>query len=75
MTYIHSYTERSGSPYPGFVNLSEQHTDTDSVKNVLTVRQQGHHGLKQASIVLSDDEMLKLSADILEHLNAKARQA
>lgn len=71
MTYIHAYTEVSGAPYPGFLNLSVQHTEVDPDKNVLTVRQQGHHGLKQASIVLSDTQMIELAAAILDHLNAK----
>lgn len=75
MTYIHAYSEASGAPYPGFMNLSQQHTDSDPVKNVLTVRQQGHLGLRQASLVLSDDQLLYLAASILEHLNEKARQA
>ena len=71
MTHIHAYTEMSGAPYPGFLNLSVQHTEADPDKNVLTVRQQGHHGLKQASIVLTDAQMIDLAAGILNHLNAK----
>lgn len=71
MTHIHSYAEVSGAPYPGFLSLSVQHTEADPDKNVLTVRQQGHHGLKQASIVLTDAQMIDLAADILSHLNAK----
>lgn len=71
MTHIHAYTEVSGAPYPGFMNLSVQHTEADPDKNVLTVRQQGHLGLKQASLVLSDGQMIDLAAAILSHLNAK----
>lgn len=71
MTLIHAYTEVSGAPYPGFMNLSVQHTESDPDKNVLTVRQQGHLGCKQASIVLTDAQMIDLAAAILDHLNAK----
>ena len=75
MTHIHAYTEMSGAPYPGFLNLSVQHTEADPDKNVLTVRQQGHHGCKQASIVLSDSQMLDLVASIMMHLNAHGVKA
>ncbi len=70
MNSIHAYTEASGAPYPGFVNLSTTH-DEGGDKIVLTVRQQGHLGLKLASIVQSDEQLLALAAAILEYLNQK----
>lgn len=75
MKPIHAYTEVSGAPYPGYISLNEMHTDSDPDKNVLTVRQQGHLGMKQASIVLSRDQLMTLAGDILEHLQKKADQA
>jgi hypothetical protein len=69
MIAISAYTETGGAPYPGFISLNEMHTEADPHKVVLTVRQQGHLGMKQSSIVLPKPQMLKLVADILEYLN------
>lgn len=71
MIAIHAYTEASGAPYPGFVSLNQMHTESDPDKNTMTVRQQGHLGMKQASIVLSDEQLIDLVADIMGHLNRK----
>lgn len=73
MNTIHAYTELSGAPYPGFLNLSQQH-DEGGPKNILTVRQQGHLGMKQASIVQSDYQLLELAGAIIEYLNKKGSE-
>lgn len=57
---VHAYTQATGEPYPGYVNISQ----APAGGFVVTVRSPGRDGAFQASLPMTREQLLDMAAAI-----------